>query len=255
MMKIIFYCILFTSFLYSNCFGQRTSKKESYVYLYDGSVYVGEILSEDLFEVSLKTKALKIVTLNKAFVKKIHSGKDVILTKKGKYHKKNKNFSTLDWMSGSNASGDGVTSLNFLTGKRLTPRLELGLGFGFMSASTSTNDFWRSQQFFNLHAHGKKYFNDNTVRPYVDARIGYSAGLGGTWRGTYKGGLYVNPGVGIQLANRKKLKWSFRLSQVIQQTSGTDNLPWFGPDPNAADATINYKNWLNRTAFSIGINF
>lgn len=252
-MKILFYCILFTSFVYSNCFAQ-TSQKESFVYLHDGSIYIGEILSEDLFEITLKTKALKIITINKAFVKKTHLGTDIILTKDGKYHNASNKFISFDWMGGSNARGDGMGHFSIMAGKRLNPRTEFGAGIGMLSATTSTNDVWRDQGFLNLFVYGKKYLSDKSVRLYTDMKLGWSTAIGTSWRGDYKGGLFVNPGIGIQLASRKKMKWSFRLSQMIQQTSGTEQFPWFGVDP-LSNASISYKNWLNRTSFSIGINF
>jgi len=47
----------------------QDNKNSSIVYLNDGSIYVGEIIKEDIFEIVMKTKALDTITLNKAFIK------------------------------------------------------------------------------------------------------------------------------------------------------------------------------------------
>lgn len=252
-MKNLFLCILFIAAMNSYSFCQSEKTDRSYVFLYDGSVYIGEILSEDIFEITLQTVALKTITLNKAYIKKTIAGPNVLVTKNGKYHKTSPYFLTADWMAGSSARGEGIAQLSLIAGQRIKNRTEVGLGLGISTSSSRANDAWRDHGFLNLFAYGKRYLNDKTIRPFVDIKAGWSVGLGSGWGGEFSGGLYLNPGIGIQFANRKKMKWSLRLSQTIQQTSGTDNVGWaFG---DFSDATISYKTWLNRTSFGIGINF
>lgn len=252
-MNNLLHSILFIAVFSIYSSAQTVKDVQSYVYLNDGSVYIGKILSEDLFEMTLKTAVLDTITLNKAFIRKTITGSNMLITKNGKYHKTSPYFLTADWMGGSNANGEGIGLFSVIAGKRINKRTKIGFGLGITSASSSANDLWRDQGFLNLFAFGKQYLNDKTIRPFVDLKAGWSSDLGNSWFGNYSGGLFLNPGIGIQIANRKKMKWSFRLSQTIQQTSGTDNIGFaFG---NNLDATVNYKTWLNRTSFGIGFHF
>ena len=258
-MKNLFFCILFATVMNSYCFSQSEKSDQSYVYLYDGSVYIGEILSEDIFEITLQTVALKTITINKAYIKKTIAGPNILLTKNGKYHKTSPYFLTADWMAGSSPRGDGIGLFSIIAGQRIKTRTEVGLGLGITTASSRANELWRDQSFLNVFAYGKQYLNDKTIRPFADLKVGWSSATGNTWSGEYSGGLFLNPGIGIQIANRKKMKWSFRLSQTIQQTSGRDNIGWaFDNNPglgNNQGTTIDYNIWLNRTTFGIGIHF
>jgi len=237
---------LFTCFV----MGQNISTK-SIVYLYDGSIYIGQIIKEDAFEVTLRTASIDTITISKVFVKKTVAGKNIIHKEKGKFHKIDGNYFTAELTVNAYADNHyAQTSIAF--GKRMTAKLQVGIGVGLTNASAIVKGgSWEDHDFFQVFGVGKYYLNKNKSRLFTDLKAGWGFSLVDDWaRNTQSGGLYLNPGIGFEFANRKKMKWSIKLSQSIQNVRARKDIGGFDDS-----ILLTYNHWYNRTALSVGINF
>jgi hypothetical protein len=248
------YLICILSFSIQNVFAQKNSNISTALYLEDGSIYIGEIVSEDAFEIVLKTEFIGEVTVP-AYLVKNRSNKGIIVPNTiAKYHKTTGNFFTFDYTF--NFGDNNLSQLNFIFGKRLKPNLNLGIGMAYTYMATNSRVRFIDQQLLQTYVYGQYFFNDKKWRLFVDAKMGYGFDISGTDNFGFgdirnTGGVYFNPGIGFQLANRKNMKWSFKLSQHIQKATTTD----FFQDNLQNPVSINSNVWYNRTTFTVGINF
>lgn len=249
-MKYFVSLLIINLFLIHSMQAQQ-NKNASIVYLNDGSVYVGEIIKEDIFEIVMKTKALDTITLNKAFIKRTARGKKIIAVGDGKFHKNKAFLAGVEFTLHANAESS-YSQLSSYFGKRIGSKFILGAGVGLTVATANdVPGLWTENEFFQAFSYGRYYFNHKKIRLFSDMKLGWGFALDDAWRGNMsEGGFYAAPGIGIEFANRKKIKWSIKLSQNIQQSStqeqwGNDDLP----------IQINIDQLYNRTALSVGINF
>ncbi len=214
----------------------------SVISMHDGSVYTGEIVSEDAFEIELKTDAIGIIYIPKNLVEKRKNSKDLLLVPQGKYHKKKGNFFAIDM-----GLGYGVHQYSFRYGKRITPKIQLGVGTTFSFVTFDVPVFSQVQSWIQPHIFGRYYINDKKWRLFADAKLGYGfQDLQGS-----SDGIYINPGIGFEIANRKNMKWSLKLSQFIQDTSIRDF--WIDSFNNPVE--LNSDILYNRTTLTVGISF
>ena len=217
------------------------------IYMYDGSVYKGQVLSEDAFEIELKTDLIGTVLLPKNHVKSRKNGKSIISVAGGKYHKKVGNFFTIDY-SLSLGAENYLQQFSFVYGKRITPKINVGIGTSITWANQTRSAFV-DQTFVQPHLFGRYYFNDKKWRLFTEMKLGYGIQIQ-TFQNS-SNGVYINPAIGFEIANRKNMKWTLKLSQFIQQT----NIRQFRNDFLNNPIIIQSNVWYNRTAFTVGINF
>lgn len=251
-MKYFLTLLLMCIFVTNSIIAQH-NRTSSIVYLQDGSVYVGQIIQEDIFEVVMKTQALDTITINKAFVSKTVRAKEIIHVQDGKYHKTEGLFGAIE-MAFSYGNESHYTQLAAIFGNRMTRRFLLGGGIGLTQASINGNNIgglWFDHDFVQVFAYSRYYINDKKLRLFGEMKLGWGFSMDNNWGGnTSQGGFYANPGIGIEFANRKKLKWSIKLSQNLQQVSSQEN---WGDQFNPV--RINLDHIYNRTSLSVGIQF
>jgi len=230
----------------------QTVKSNSVVYLHDGSVYIGEIIKEDIFEIILKTASVDTIRISKSYVKKTIKAKNIMQLADGKYHKISGNFMTYELALGVGPDSH-YSYLSLAFGKRIWPKLQVGLGASLASASGNiAGDFWEDHSFVQVFGVGKYFLTNKKARLFTEMRAGWGFSLVDDWAGNMEqGGLYVSPAIGFEFANRKKMKWSVKLSQNLQHVKAQTIIG----NPFENPSMLSYKHWYNRTALSVGINF
>lgn len=243
--------------LFLICFAtsvQAQLKKEfAIVKTHDGSIYQGVVIEDDMFQLKMVLPTLDTITVQKSSIKKIRSEKNTILVNRDKFHKKGGIFYKIDFNFIINSDQNQTSQISFIAGKRLTDKIHLGGGIGFANSRVVLpGNFWTEHRFVNLFAYGKYNLNQKKWRPYVDlsAGIGLSTEVNDFWQPNTNG-IYVQPGIGFDIANRKNVKWTFKISQYIQKTNGSIMFQ----DNFGSDAIYSYKHTYNRTMLTIGINF
>ena len=244
-LKLFYICI----FIFTCHFVQAQEiYKETTIYMTDGSVYKGQILSEDAFEIELKTAVIDIIHIPKNHILNRHDGNDFLLVPGGKYHKKKGQFLSVDLSLNLGADND-FQQLGVVFGKRITSKINVGAGTSVTWTKLSDPTIYLLHTFVQPHVFGRYYINDKKWRLFTDIKLGYGIEVR-DWQES-SDGIYINPSIGFEIANRKNLKWTFKLSQFIQNT--TADVFWQDSFGNPVEVESNI--WYNRTAFTVGINF
>lgn len=227
----------------------QNDNKSTTVFYADGSVFNGVIVEEDVSYMHLLLVTGDTIKLHKLLIDKDGHRRNIAQPKKEKYHKKEGLFSSVEYGLGV-GSGGGSTMIQGIFGKRIKPNLNVGIGLGYSYSSFNNPGVWQDNTFLNIFGFGRYYLNDKKFRLFTDAKIGYGIKQDDAWA-SYTSGFYAQPGIGFEIANRKKMKWSIKLSQFIQNTSGSNQ--WNDQFNNPI--LFNYNHWYNRTMFTVGINF
>lgn len=229
----------------------------SIIYTKTGGVYVGEIVNEDAFSIKMVLETSDTISIDKRYVKKQKKPaklKNVILFDNGKYHKKEGLFMSFDYSFGATSEDNNSLLFGIIVGYRLNPKWSVGVG---ITAHHNTvmlpGRVWSEHQFNSVSAYGRYNITNKKIRWFAESSLGIGRARNEWWFGDYSDGIYFRPGIGFEIANRKKMKWSFKISQYIQSTSGTNNFGNFGP--GQGDAEYNYKQIYNRTMIGVGVNF
>lgn len=245
--------ILFTQFAFAQKYIEYIKVSMS-----DGTIHVGERIREDKNELEIETAALETITLDKSLIEEIKYLNEMPFATREKYHKSSGYFINAE-LAVNYRGSDKLLFLSSMTiGKRLNPKLHLGAGLGISTGSITVNDAFNiANDFIHTFAYGKYNFNDKKLRPFFDLKAGWGFSLVDDWeRNTESGGVFFQPSIGFDIANKKKLKWSFKLSQIIQNVSGHRILgnPFNPIDADNLDELI-FDSWYNRTAASIALHF
>jgi len=217
--------------------------------MYDGSVYIGTIIAEDAFEITMETDMLGTLQIPKHSVKNRRLGADIILVDKGKFHKKSGMFLAIESTNSFGANDNYFQQFSLTYGKRFTPKLIFGAGLAISWSNINQPSVWVDQTFLQPYAFGRYYINDKNIRWFVDTKLGYGFQQQ-SWQETTNG-IFAMPSIGFEIANKKNMKWSFKLSQYIQQTGFSRDWVDLFTNPVRVDADVIY----NRTSLTIGINF
>ncbi len=225
----------------------------SVIYTNDGSVYVGEIVSENILDIKMVIGTMDTITIDKRSVKKMSSPpQDIIMYEKGKYHRTGGLFYSFHLLSGVGNDENATANLSFIIGKRLNEKWHLGLGYGISSSTVELPGFfWEQHTFQNIFAYGRYNIKQSKVMLFADTSLGVGIAGDQQWRGSYTSGVYFQPGIGIEFASRKKLKWSIKLSQYMQNTSGVSTFE----DNFNSQAVYSYNQFYNRTLLGVGLTF
>ncbi len=227
-----------------------SAQRVSTVHNDDGQKFRGEIIGQDTRSVILRTLEMDTIYLSKANIRYIKkSKKHINLYRK---HQKKGVFYHFDILSNV-TEFSGTSSLSFTTGLRLRDRLLLGVG---IAQTIDVFDFGPTQNahvMLQPYGFSRYHLNQKSNRLFVEGKLGWGFAAPTEGRDIRQGGIFVQPSFGIEIATKKKLSWTIKLSHYIQHTSGVDHFT-VGFDRNLP-ASIRYKSLLRRTGLSIGISF
>lgn len=229
-------------------FGQTeplANKPNTRIQLKDGSIFRGEKIDETGYHIEMIIATGDTVIFDKNNVVGITDldFTNTILFKTNRYHKKEGIFVHVSY--GLRSYNAEVTNKGDMTfGKRLSEKMQLGFGLGItQSDALITQNTWVFTTFVNPYIYGRRYINQNNFRPFVDAKMGYGFS---TRERNHSGGVYLEPGIGIQAASRGKFKWNMGLSFYYQATEGQRTEGGVGPFnmPIEIDYRIKYSRLL-----------
>lgn len=226
------------------------------IFYEDGSVFIGEIASENSQILSLVISTLDTIQINKNFVRRIkRTPEDIILFNKGKYHFTKGGFGGIE--HGYGISENYTVQFDIIAGIHLNEKYSVGIGTGYHEYDSffqsPNNGFtWISNASFPLYAYGRYHPWNKKWRPYADLKLGYGSPIQTWWdNNNRRGGLFMQPGIGIKFASRNNFRFKISLSQAIQRSVGTR----FGWDNLGNEIQFDYRIWQNRTMLKIGFEF
>lgn len=212
--------------------------------LKDGSIFRGTKIDESGYHVEMVLAVGDTVIFDKDEVAGIttYDTSTSPSYKGDRYHKTEGLFVHVSYAFRSyNAEVTNKGDITF--GKRLSEKLQLGLGIGVTQSDAAiTQNTWVFTTFVNPYAYGRYYINQNNVRPFAEVKAGYGFS---TRERNHSSGVYFEPGIGVQAASRSKFKWNVGLSFYYQPTSGQRTEGGFGSvTPIEVDYNIKYSRLL-----------
>lgn len=213
----------------------------------DGSIFKGKLLEGDGFNLRMIISTGDTITLSKVMISKIFDPENYIITKKDKYHFKNGVFGY-----GSLTFGvfrfDHSAQIQAIGGYRYNERLSLGLGMSLEGHDVSIADLYFYHRFLSTFGYGRFYLNEKNWRLYTDVKMGYSFAMEPDFfeLNTSNDGFLFQPGLGVHIASRSKLKMHLGMSYIFLRTNG-EGSDWSG------DIQLDYKVWISRLVFTFGV--
>lgn len=256
---------ILTWLLYSVASSNISAQKvtENRIFLKDGSIIYGEILRDDDYAVQILLTSGDTLLIGYKYIKSVGLENEVLKeTRKKSYlmdkiHKYEGYFIQAEagvvWSRNEDSAGQ--VFLN--AGWRLTKKFNVGAGAGYVEMPKCLQHIWIEPSFVPIYAYSRFFFNDNTLRIFSSAKVGYgiSAGEGGFFQfGTsheYSGGLFSQIGAGIQVANRKAVKAMLQLNLTLQDSNGHYESRDFNGQLIVSDYSISYF----RPGMTVGIEF
>lgn len=212
----------------------------------DGSIFKGRLLESSSYGLKMIISTGDTINLNTGMILKIFDPENYIVTKKDKFHYRTGVFGYGALTFGSN-KWDNSAQIQGIVGYRHTESLSLGLGLSLEGHDISVADNWFYHRYISSFGYSRYYLNNKNWRLYTDAKMGYSFAIDADFfeRNTSEDGFLFQPGLGVHLASRNKVKMHFGMSYLFLRTKGQGS-DWSG------DIQFDYRVWISRLVFSLG---
>ena len=259
-MLLIMRITMLTLFVLCLSIGQTLAQvkmpPKTIIFYKDGSVFIGEIVEENSQLISLVISTLDTINVNKNFIRKIkRTPKDIILHSNGKFHYTKGVFGSMDY--GYGISENYTVQFDIMLGMHLNEKYAVAIGTGYHQYDSffqvpNNNFTWISNPSFPLYVYGRYTPWKKKWRPYADLKLGYGRAIQTWWdNNNRRGGLFMQPGIGVKFASRNNFRFKISLSQAIQRSVGT-RFDW---DNLGNEVQFDYRLWQNRTMLKIGFEF
>lgn len=225
---------------------------QTIVYYKDGSVFIGQLVEENNQYLKIVLATKDTISIDKKYIQRIkYAPSQIIIHKAGKYHYTHGFFMSTQGGLGVSERGDGTSQLDLLLGWRFNERLSAGIGIGIHSHQLRLSNWtWITNNMNPVYAYGRYYLTNNRIRPFADMKLGYGFGRS-TFFSNEADGIFMQTGVGFHFASRKLHRYTFGISHLLQNASGTT----FNTDQLNNEIRYDYKLWYNRILFTLGIEF
>jgi len=221
----------------------------------DGSMYLGEFISENDNSYSIQIINGDTITLEKNKVRKAKTPNSAIVFNKGKYHPISGAFIHYSFGSNAGNSGGGIIT-DIGLGYRMSKKLEIITGLGILGTTLNVipglNQWAEYKTFFPAYIGMNYNLTHNSVRIFTSAKAGFSSSPldNFNWGGssiTTSGGAYFEPGIGLSFASKRFGRLNLSMTQILQRT----NLKVDGVDNFDNLVSGGGKIWISRIGFRI----
>lgn len=240
------------------CLNAQVESDHVVITMQSDSQILGKIVGQsDSHVLVMKQFSHDTITIKKTFITNLTDAQDRLVFKKGKYHELTDWTFSFSYAAGVNEFGILNRQHSFSAYKMRNTSLGLGGGIGVKLHPGNFEKNWNrwDYKFLDLFAYGKYYLNNKQRRLYIDSKLGYAIPLGKyqdivstrpVIRNTlsYTSGFMVQPGIGLQFAGKKAIKWGIKIDAYLQEMREWNN-----------ERTINNVNRRYLYGALIGINF
>ncbi len=223
--------------------------------LKDGSQLLGQLIEEDNHSITMMLSTGDTLDIGFGYIKRYRTANERMrLFKKGKFQYKSGDYLNLSLGITSSPWTGGASHSHLAVARRFTEQSSLGFGLGLDTYQAGIA--WDSYSYLAVYLYGRRYLNKNRTKrtkPYAAARLGYgfAENVVDVWLsqvGTYKGGLMVNPSIGLHFSSRSKLKMLLGWTWQIQYTSADyRTADWWRGGPRQVSEQI----WFIRSGISL----
>jgi hypothetical protein len=210
------------------------------IYMENGSIYNGILISETSDSITLSAFTDNIVTIARDDADRILDADEAIVFPDGKYHDTHGFFwglafslnpLTISPVSGESVDDRVLSHLETYYGWRLNRKLSLSSGVAFEFNQARLAGFNFDTQFFTMYGQAHYNLTDSKFRLYTYARAGYGfSAQEDFFIDDHSDGPQFQLGFGFKIPSRKRSKFHFALGWHFQQTSGSES--FFDPFGN-----------------------
>jgi|GEM_PF-1487537 len=211
----------------------ETSGERVKIYMDNGSIYNGILMSQTEDSLTMTAFEDNIVTLAKDEADRILDKDEAIVFPDGKYHDTHGFFWGIALSLNPvtlipNEDGDvleerALSHLETYYGWRLNKKLSLSSGFAIEFNQARLAGFNIDTRFSTFYGQAHYNLTDSKFRLYSYARAGYGfADQDIFLQNGHSDGAQFQLGLGFKIPSRKRSKFHFALGWHLQQTSGTD---------------------------------
>ena len=224
--------VIFLLFLNTHTSNLSAQSEDDLVYatMHNNQQFVGKVVSQNDEVILLSLDGVNdTLSLRRSMIEGINSANNKIILNNGRYHKRGGQSYALGLGLGETDSH--ICSLIELVSYRyFKQKIGLGGGVGVRFYSDGNRRF-RNLNFGDVFGYGKLYLTNKRRRLFLDTKVGYAISLmsfeyvgeriGATevmFRSEYTSGFVTQPGIGLELATKEKLKWSVKINMVFHNT-------------------------------------
>lgn len=254
--KVLILCLLFGISTHS-IFAQAKSNLVVITMLNNSQIR-GEIIGKTSDHILVVQQgASDTLTIKKAFITNLIDTQNKLVFKGGKYHVLTGWTLSINYAAGLNELGKLNRQQSFQVYNMRSSSLGVGGGMSIKLHPGMFEESWDrwDYKFIDFFAYGKYYLNSNQRRLYVDSKLGYAIPLGKhqdvistrpviSNTLSYTSGFILQPGIGLQFAGKKAIKWGIKIDAYLQEMREWNN-----------ERTINNVNRRYLYGALIGINF
>lgn len=208
----------------------QSEDKLVYATMRTSQQFVGRVVSQNDEMIQLSLDGVNdTLSLRRSMIKNIGNAENKLLLKHGRFHKAGGQSYGLGFSSGE--TDDHTFSLvELIAYKNINQRVGLGGGVGIRYYKDWNWDY-HNLSFGDLFTYGKLYLTNKRRRLFIDTKLGYAIALQTfdfaergadeeeiIFRSEFSSGFMAQPGIGLEFATKKKLKWAVKINMVYQNT-------------------------------------
>jgi hypothetical protein len=234
--KIFFFLIAFVLFISVSytIFAQTNQHFQEIIYLKNGTIIKGIILEH------LADKSIRVKTTDQSEV--IYKAEEVDHIVKEFYDIRQKGYFNLTEMSFAVGKTDASMGISTVNGYIIKPHFSLGLGVAYDYYVTAGS-------LLPVFADVRITFHDKRFTPFIYGDGGYSFGITSNNNDQLKGGVFLNPGIGI------KSYISKRSALIISAGARVQGLQYQFTDPVNSSVTDRTNTYYTMLVVKVGIRF
>jgi hypothetical protein len=235
---------------------QPINHEKAILHLIDGSVYIGNIIDEDLLSLRMVVTTGDTVRIAKELIRrKRRTNKNIQFHTAGKFHFTKGFFVSIHLGIGMNLSqvdSEESGQFDMLFGYRFNKKIATGIGAGISISNTRFAGEWIEANTIPVFAYGRYYPFDVKAKPFGELRLGWAFPNEQAFQiAAQSGGILIQPGIGINFASRKNLRFLIGFNQLIQHSKG-ERVSF---DPFGNRITSKFNIWFNRTVLRIALEW
>lgn len=229
----------------------QSTNLEDVVYLKNGSILKGKIIELDMEkEVKVEIMGGSILVYPASEIEKITQEERTTLPvndfkawKRPRHTPTTGIYQVLttSLMPGFDSDGFFIIglSLKYILGYQINQHVGVGVGYG--------GDLYVPDMVTPVFIDFRGYLKNKSFSPYYSLGIGYGFAQNTEWRTiNSKGGIYINPAVGMRMASRRKAHFVMDVGVKLQKASFDRGQGWWGdPEEIVSREEILFKriNW------------
>ncbi len=233
---------------------EQIENNRAYIQLYDGSTFIGDLISDDNKMLELNVASNDTLTLEHGLIRRVLREREgTTFTRRGRFfYNKGYFVNIMPFTLGVNFNGASYTG-QILGGVHLNQRISVGIGTGFEVYSDRISGFGYDVYTTPFYLYGKFNLSRGGSAFYAYGKLGYAFAVDELqWdrNDDIRTSLYSELGLGSTIASRGPVRFIFELGRHFTLVNG-DITSWDWQTGNSIRQS--FTKLLGRNTLKIGI--